>query len=133
MDFVIFTLDSTISLAKAANVSVTGFVVVLLILALLAVLVRLLSQGIRGAEGVGKKKHSTTDAQPAAPAAAPIPAPAPAAAQQSVSLPDNCSAGQLELYDVDEKSAAVIMAIVSHESGVPLNRLLFKSIKAIRK
>ena len=30
---------------------------------------------------------------------------------------------------VGEKTAATIMAIVSHESGIPLNRLDFKSIK----
>ena len=37
--------------------------------------------------------------------------------------------GTLELDGVDEPTAAVIMAIVSDESGIPLNRLLFKSIK----
>ena len=39
------------------------------------------------------------------------------------------SQGTLELDGVDEPTAAVIMAIVSDESGIPLNRLLFKSIK----
>ena len=50
-----------------------------------------------------------------------------------VPLPENQSAGQLELYDCDEKSAAVIMAIISNESGIPLNHLEFKSIKAIEE
>ena len=35
----------------------------------------------------------------------------------------------VELYKVDEKSAATIMAIVSHETGIPLNRLQFNSIR----
>ncbi len=38
------------------------------------------------------------------------------------------SSGDLELVGVDEKTAAVIMAIVSDKSGIPLNRLQFKSI-----
>ena len=38
------------------------------------------------------------------------------------------SAGDLELVGTDEKTAAVIMAIVSDKSGIPLNRLQFKSI-----
>lgn len=38
------------------------------------------------------------------------------------------SSGDLELVGVDEKTAAVIMAIVSDKSGIPLNRLQFTSI-----
>ena len=40
----------------------------------------------------------------------------------------SASAGSLELIGTDEKTAAVIMAIVSDKSGIPLNRLQFKSI-----
>ncbi|NLO93532.1 MAG: OadG family protein [Clostridiaceae bacterium] len=39
--------------------------------------------------------------------------------------------GQLKLIDVDEKTAAMIMAIVSDESQIPLSELNFKYIKAI--
>ena len=35
----------------------------------------------------------------------------------------------VELVGVDEPTAAVIMAIVSHRSGISLDRLAFKSIK----
>ena len=41
------------------------------------------------------------------------------------------SAGELRLKGVDEKTAAMIMAIVSDESGIPLAELQFKSIRAI--
>ena len=121
--------EDGITIGEALNVSVTGFVVVLLILALLAVLVLLLSKAVRAVESKTKKKVST-----APKSAQPESAPAKAtAAQTSTPLPETCSAGQLDLYYVDEKTAAVIMAIVSHESGIPLNRLQFKSIKAIEK
>lgn len=119
----------TITIGEALNVSITGFVVVLLILALLAVLVLLLSKGVRFVESKTKKKQSSAQKAETAKSA---PAKA-AAAPTGTPLPETQSAGQLDLYDVDEKTAAVIMAIVSHESGIPLNRLQFKSIKAIEK
>lgn len=41
------------------------------------------------------------------------------------------TAGELKLIGVDEKTAAMIMAIVSDECQIPLSELQFKSIKAI--
>ena len=38
------------------------------------------------------------------------------------------SSGTLKLKNVDEPTAAMIMAIVSDESGIPLSELCFKSI-----
>ena len=43
--------------------------------------------------------------------------------------PAGVSNGELDLIETDEKTAAVIMAIVSNQSGIPLNRLSFKSIR----
>ncbi len=52
----------------------------------------------------------------------------PAAAPVAVAAPAQ-STGSCDLIGTDEKTAAVIMAIVSHKSGIELNRLSFKSIK----
>lgn len=41
------------------------------------------------------------------------------------------SSGELKLKNVDEATAAMIMAIVSDESGIPLTELCFKSIRLI--
>ena len=41
------------------------------------------------------------------------------------------SAGTLKLYDVEPKTAAMIMAIVAHKTGKPLNELRFLSIKEV--
>jgi Na+-transporting methylmalonyl-CoA/oxaloacetate decarboxylase gamma subunit len=41
------------------------------------------------------------------------------------------STGELKLKNVDEKTAAMIMAIVSDESRIPLSELCFKSITAV--
>jgi Na+-transporting methylmalonyl-CoA/oxaloacetate decarboxylase gamma subunit len=40
--------------------------------------------------------------------------------------------GELKLFDVDERTAALIMAIVSDESGIPLSQLRFTSIRLIK-
>ncbi len=41
------------------------------------------------------------------------------------------SAGEIKLFDVPDKEAAMIMAIVANKMGKPLNELRFKSIKEI--
>ena len=39
--------------------------------------------------------------------------------------------GTVLLYDTDEKTAACIMAIVSHETGIPPEQLIFHSIRCL--
>ena len=41
------------------------------------------------------------------------------------------SAGSLKLYNVEPKTAAMIMAIVADKMGKPLNELRFISIKEV--
>lgn len=59
------------------------------------------------------------------------PAIAAAAAKPEIKAPVQQPAGRDEvlLENVEEKEAAIIMAIVSDKSGIPLERLAFKSIK----
>jgi Na+-transporting methylmalonyl-CoA/oxaloacetate decarboxylase gamma subunit len=45
---------------------------------------------------------------------------------------DVFSSGMLKLKDVEEQTAAMIMAIVSDESGIPLSELCFKSIRLVK-
>ena len=72
----------------------------------------------------------SSQAKKAAPAAeAPAIAP-PAAAPALAAAPG--SAGELKLYDVDPKDAAMIMAIVAHQLQKPLNELRFKSIREVK-
>ena len=37
----------------------------------------------------------------------------------------------VRLYDVDVKTAAMVMAIVAHQTNIPINELRFRSIRAI--
>lgn len=107
-------------LTDALATSLIGIVTVIIILAIIAVLIILVSKVIRAIEGAAKKK---------APAAAPVAA-APAA-PAGIPMPAGMNQGELELVETDEKTAAIIMAIVSDKSGIPLNRLSFKSIKLV--
>lgn len=97
-------------------VAVAGIVIVLVELGILAVLIQGISKIIRAIEGLatGIKTQNTAPA-------APVTAPAAVPAVQPV--------GGVELVGVDEPTAAVIMAIISNESGIPLDSLNFKSIK----
>ena len=60
----------------------------------------------------------------------PAPTAAPAAPVESPAAPG--SAGQLKLYDVSPKTAAMLMAIVADKMGKPLNELRFISIKEVK-
>ena len=64
--------------------------------------------------------------------AAPAPAKqeeAPAPAAEAPTAPG--SAGQLKLYNVEPKTAAMVMAIVADKMGKPINELRFLSIKEV--
>lgn len=108
-------------LVFALQVSLFGILMVFLLLIILAVLIMIISRVVRlGEDLAGKKgKNASSDE----------PAPVQQSAAAGTPLPGTQSQGTLELDGVDEPTAAVIMAIVSDESGIPLNRLLFKSIK----
>ena len=62
---------------------------------------------------------------PAVPAQAPAKAEAPAPVAPG-------SAGEVKRFDVSDKEAAMIMAIVADQMGKPLNELRFKSIKEVK-
>lgn len=122
-------LKQTISMGEALSVSVTGIIVVMIILALLAVIVVLLSKAIRAVESKARKKTANKTEEK-------ILNPVNKEQKKDNSLkalPETQSIGSLDLYKTDEKTAAIIMAIVSNESGIPLNRLQFNSIKLIEE
>ena len=71
------------------------------------------------------KDSGKAETKPAVAAAAAVPA-APAAEEEF-------SSGTLKLKGCDEKTAAMIMAIVADDTGIPLSELVFKSIKLVEK
>lgn len=106
-----------ISVLDALMIALSGIVIVFLMLALLWGVIAVISRVMGVLEKHTAHPASVSAAAPAAaaPAAAPVPAPAP----------------QVKLEGVSEVEAACVMAIVSHETGIPLDQLVFKSIKAV--
>ena len=92
------------------------------VLFLMYILISISGKIIEAVTKVGKKEEPAK----AAPAVA---APAPAAAAPE----EEFSSGTLKLKNCDEKTAAMIMAIIADETKTPLNELVFKSIKLVEK
>lgn len=108
-----------LGLTDALMVSGVGIVVVMAELALLAVLVFLLSRLVSAL--VNKKStEEITDTASESSAAVTV-----------TSAGSGSQTSRVELYGVDEQTAATIMATVSHQTGVALEHLDFKSIKLL--
>ena len=107
-----------INIGTAGLVALTGYLVVFIGLVLLMIVVIIVGKIMTASQ---KKK-----AQSAAPAAAPVAAAAP------VGKPAPGSAGEVKLYDVPDKEAAMLMAIVADKMQKPVNELRFKSIKEVK-
>lgn len=100
-------------------VALSGIVTVFMMLAVLCLMIPAISKVVGSIEG---KK--------AAPAPA-APAPAPAAPAPAAPAGGGTYTGEVALIGCDEKTAAMVMAIVSHETGIPLDQLIFHKIKAL--
>ena len=116
-----------IGILDAAIVAVLGYAVVFFGLILLMGVIILMGKAFMAKDKKAKEAAAATVASMAA--ASPVPA-AAAAPVASPAAPG--SAGQLKLYDVEPKTAAMIMAIVANKMGKPLNELRFISIKEVK-
>ena len=105
------------TIVDALLTSVIGIATVMVILAIIAVLIILVSKVIRTFENKTAKSEAVIGEE--------------SVATRTIPMPEGMNEGEVELIGTDEKTAAVIMALVSHNSGVPLNRLSFKSIKLL--
>jgi len=95
------------------------------VLLLMYILISLSGKILQAFASTEKKKE-----EPKAAPATITPAAAPVAAPASEEM---FSSGSLKLKNCDEKTAAMIMAIVADDTGIPLNELVFKSIKLVEK
>lgn len=96
------------TIGDAGLTAMLGYLVVFLGLLLLMFLVMIISKVMSG------KAVAVTEAEP------------------PEAQPASGSAGQLKLYDTDPRDAAMIMAIVAHSLGKPLNELRFISIREVK-
>lgn len=111
-------LASDIGVAEAGLTALLGYIIVFAGLALLMAVVMLLGKALSGK---------------AAPAPAASTAPAEAAPAAASKAPEaKGTAGTILLHDVPEREAAMVMAVVAHRLGKPLNQLRFKSIREVK-
>lgn len=111
----IYGSQDAMTMPRALLISVVGFITVIIILGVIALFIKFIAFIFRLIEKKNSKAPVAAEASSAAPLGSP--------------LPDTQSQGELKLINTDEQTAAVVMALVSHQSGIPLNRLEFKSIK----
>ena len=116
--FLINALMEDISVGTAGLVALLGYAVVFIGLIALMVVVMIMGK-------VMSAKKTAPAAAPAAATAAPTPAPkaAPALATGV--------AGECKLYNVGDREAAMLMAIVANKLGMPLNTLRLISMKEV--
>ena len=113
--------QSDVSIPAAIGYSILGMAIVFAVLIVVMLVIKIMERFS------GEKKETAPESPAAAPAspAAASAAPAPAA------KPAPGTAGQLKLYNVDERDAAMVMAIVADSLGKPLNELRFISIREV--
>lgn len=109
------------TLVDSLMVSLLGLAVVFLMLILLSFLIKL--QSVVLGYTAATKRTDTGNALAEAEMAV--------TAEVAETVDEGWSAGELKLLGVDEKTAAMIMAIVSDECQIPLSELQFKMIKVI--
>ncbi len=105
----------SIGKADALVAAILGYAVVFVGLILLMIVVILLGKAM--VKAAKTKKEAPATVAPAAADAATAPG----------------SAGEVKLYDVPDRTAAMLMAIVAEKMGRPLNELRFKSIKEVKE
>lgn len=109
-----------LTLAESLGYSILGIAVVFVMLALL--------MGVIFVMGKAMAQKKVQNAPSAVPAPAPAPRPDPSAGK----VPARGSLGDVDLHSVDDRTAAILMAIVADKMGAPLNELRFISIKEIQ-
>ena len=119
-----------ISMLNAAIVAVLGYAVVFFGLIILMLVVIGMSKVFIAKDKKLAAEKAAKDAEIAAVPVAPH-------TKGEIVLPTQAqpapgTAGQLKLYDVEPKTAAMIMAIVANKMGKPLNELRFISIKEVK-
>jgi len=115
--------DKLISIPDSLMLSLIGFLIVFIALIMLIAVIKVITV-------LGEKKKKQTDVQVDSGRQENI---SPASGYVTETVPAAGSLGELDLYDVDEYTAALIMAVVADNLKVPLNTLCFRSIRQIEE
>lgn len=109
----------SMSFGDAFALAAAGVLIVFFVLIVLMAVIKILRGFIESME-----KSQAAAAAPALAAAAPA-----AADPNAGKVPAKGSLGEIKLHNVDDKTAAMLMAIVADDLQAPLNELRFLSIR----
>lgn len=137
MSFLPMLKVDSLDFGGATGIALLGFLIVLVVLTVLALFVKALS-GIIG--GASKKKPTIKSEKPVETTVIKPVSVAPATPVEETNTSDISAEmslpytpGYVTLDGVSEQDAAVIMAITSENTGIPLERLCFKSIRRLNQ
>lgn len=116
------SLATKMGIDEAGITAIFGYLVVFVGLSLLMLVIYLIGAGFQAS---AKKKEAAA----AAATPEPVSAPEPEAPQKPVAPG---SAGHVKRFDVSDKEAAMVMAVVAYQMKKPLNELRFLSIKEVK-
>ncbi|MBR2472459.1 MAG: OadG family protein [Clostridia bacterium] len=118
--------EADMGFGEGAITALLGYAVVFFGIILLMVVIAIFGKVMHK-----KKAEVKAEKAPEAPVVAPAPAAAPV--MQTVAADVGMKDGHraCDLYNVDDKTAVMLMAIVADEAGIPLNELRFISIKEL--
>ncbi|MDD7281753.1 OadG family protein [Floccifex sp.] len=107
----------SLTMGEGLKIALYGFTTVFIMLALLMAIVSLLSKIVTKME----TKNKQIEAEPVK-------------EEPQEKVVSNVEyTGEIQLIDVDEKTAACLMAIVSDETKIPLENLIFKKIRLLEE
>ncbi len=118
-------------ISQAVMIALSGFMVVFMMLCILWGLIVLISKFVKGLtqkQETAALRTAQEDTLKAQTETVSETVKTAEPEQEVVHLPYG---GEIALFDVDEKTAACIMAIVADSTKIPLDHLIFKSIRAL--
>ena len=116
------SLATKMGIGEAGITAIFGYLVVFVGLSLLILVIYLIGAGFQAS---AKKKEAAA----AAATPEPVSTPEPEEPQKPVAPG---SAGHVKRFDVSDKEAAMVMAVVAYQMKKPLNELRFLSIKEVK-
>ena len=111
--------DEVYSIVDALGVALFTWAIVFAVLFIIFVCIRIFGAVVGSFSKKPAEAPATTTPAPAAPVVE--------------DKGEEFSSGSLKLKGCDEKTAAMIMAIVSDNTGIPLSELIFKSITLVEE
>ena len=114
------SVDKSLTISDSLLLSLVGFIVVFIALVSLIAVIKVISALSDRKKSGGKLDADSAKSKSFVPVS-------------TDAVPASGSSGELVLYDVDDHTAALIMAIVADNLQVPLNTLRFTSIRYIEE